>query len=53
MLPLSEELAQAQRELRTWAHLHQTDDDTDIGIWRALVTIQKAVNRLRQIEADA
>ena len=50
MLPLSEELAQAERELRTWAHLHKTDDDTDLGVWRALVTVSKAVNALRKME---
>jgi hypothetical protein len=51
--PLSEELSQALAELRTWAHLHASDDDTDIGIWRALVTIDKAVSALRIYEEAA
>jgi hypothetical protein len=50
MLPLSAELEFAANEIRTWAHLHKTEDDSDIGVWRALVTIDKAVNQLRRQE---
>lgn len=52
MLPLSEELRQALNELRTWAHLHKTDDDSDLGVWRALTTVGTAVVFIGQVEAE-
>lgn len=52
MLPLSEQLRQAIAELRTWAHLHKTEDADDLGVWRALVTLDKALAVIEQQEAD-
>ncbi len=51
MLPLSEELRQAIVEIDTWARLHKTEDDTDRGIWRALVTLKKVLKVVQEQEA--
>lgn len=50
MKPLSEELRQAHTELCTWAHLHKTEDDLDMGVWRALTTVKRAVSALQRQE---
>lgn len=52
MLSLSEELRQARKELRTWAILHATEDDSDRGVWRALLVIGKAIAFVEQYEED-